>query len=201
MGARELKANSRQRSGMALGRSAALLYVIRRSVWRERMRRELMSRGTGIHIAHGVDVRGPARLQIGNETMIDVGVVLHCGDPQWSPAQAGITIGANSYVGPYSVLFGGAGIEIGDSVLISPGVVIVSHQHTFARHEVDIRLQPLEFAGVVIDRDVWIGSNATVLPGVRIGAGSIVGAGAVVTRDVAPGKLVLGVPARPARDR
>ena len=65
----------------------------------------------------------------------------------------------------------------------------------------DIREQPLQFARVVIERNVWIGANATVLPGVRLGEGAIVGAGAVVTSDVPPGTLVLGVPARVIRER
>ena len=184
-----------------LSRGAAFLDLVRQSVGRERMRRELMQRGEEVRIAHSVEIRGPERLRIGHHTMVDVGVVLHCGNPEWSPADAGITIGPHSYVGPNSVLFGGGGIEIGESVLLSPGVMIVSHQHTFARRDVDTRLQPLDFGRVVIERDVWIGANATVLPGVRVGAGSVVGAGAVVTRDVPSGKLVLGVPARVARDR
>jgi acetyltransferase-like isoleucine patch superfamily enzyme len=54
---------------------------------------------------------------------------------------------------------------------------------------------------VVIERDVWIGANATILPGVRLGAGSVVGAGAVVTRGVPPRTVVLGVPAEVARER
>ena len=49
---------------------------------------------------------------------------------------------------------------------------------------------------IVLEEDVWIGSNATILGGVRIGAGAIVAAGAVVTRDVAPMTIVGGVPAR-----
>jgi acetyltransferase-like isoleucine patch superfamily enzyme len=98
-------------------------------------------------------------------------------------------------------LFGAAGIEIGASVLISPGVVITSHQHSYAQRDVEIRLQPLRFGRVVIERDVWIGANATVLPGVRVGTGSVVGAGAVVTRDVPPGTIVMGVPARSAHER
>jgi galactoside O-acetyltransferase len=53
----------------------------------------------------------------------------------------------------------------------------------------------------VIERNVWIGANATILPGVRVGHGSVVGAGAVVARDVPPLSVVLGVPARVARER
>ncbi len=53
----------------------------------------------------------------------------------------------------------------------------------------------------MIESDVWIGANASILPGVRVGSGSVVGAGAVVTRDIPPGKVVVGVPARVIHDR
>jgi acetyltransferase-like isoleucine patch superfamily enzyme len=119
----------------------------------------------------------------------------------WSPEDGGISVGAHSYIGPNSVLFGAGGIELGESVLISPGVVITSHQHSYALATVEIRSQPLRFGRVVIERDVWIGANATILPGVRIGAGSVVGAGAVVTGDIPAGKVALGVPARIVHDR
>lgn len=53
----------------------------------------------------------------------------------------------------------------------------------------------------VIGHDVWIGHSATIMPGVKIGTGSIVGAGAVVTKDVPPYNVVAGVPAKPIRER
>ena len=55
-------------------------------------------------------------------------------------------------------------------------------------------------AGPVLEQGARIGANATVLPGVRIGAGSLVGAGSVVTRDVPPGVIVVGVPAKVIRE-
>jgi len=146
-------------------------------------------------------VRSPDRLVLGAGVFIDAGAVLHCGGMEWSPSEGGISIGPHSYIGPNTTLFGAAGIDIGKSVLISPGVVITSHQHTYSDRDVPIRLQPLRFGPVVVEQDVWVGANATILPGTRIGQGSIVGAGAVVTRDVPPGKLVIGIPARVVHER
>ena len=97
------------------------------------------------------------------------------------------------------MLFGAGGIEIGARALISPAVIVVSHQHTFEKADLPIRSQPTRFSRVVIGDDVWIGSNATILPGVRIGRGAVVGAGAVVTRDVAARSLWTGVPAASRR--
>jgi galactoside O-acetyltransferase len=61
--------------------------------------------------------------------------------------------------------------------------------------------QGCESAPVVIEDDVWLGANAVVLPGIRIGKGAIVGAGAVVTHDVEAMSIVAGVPARPIGKR
>jgi acetyltransferase-like isoleucine patch superfamily enzyme len=166
-----------------------------------RSRSELLSRSPGSRIARGVEIRSIERLTLGSAVVIDSGVMLHCGGMEWSPPDGGISIGARSYIGPNSVLFGAGGIELGEAVQVSPGVVITSHQHTFKRSVVDIRDQPIEFAKVVVERDVWIGANATILPGVRIGAGTIVGAGAVVTGDLPPQAVALGVPARVRRER
>jgi acetyltransferase-like isoleucine patch superfamily enzyme len=186
---------------LVIAAAKSLPRSLRSRLGRRRARRRLLSQGDGVRIHPTVDIRSPERLVVGPQAFVDCGVVLHCGGMDWSPPEGGILIGARSYIGPNSVLFGAGGIEIGDSALISPSVVITSHQHTFARSDVDIREQPLEFGRVVIERDVWIGANATVLPGVRVGEGSIVGAGAVVTRDVPPRTVVLGVPAEVARER
>jgi acetyltransferase-like isoleucine patch superfamily enzyme len=177
------------------------LRELRAAAGRERMRRRIEAGAPGARIDRTVQIRSPERLVLGAGSVIDAGVLLHCGGMDWSSGDGGIRLGANVYIGPNSTLFGAGGIEIGDAVQISPGVVITSHQHTFTERGSDIRSQPIEFAPVVIERDVWIGANATILPGVRMGEGSVAGAGAVVTRDVAPGAVVLGVPARVSRER
>jgi acetyltransferase-like isoleucine patch superfamily enzyme len=177
------------------------LAAVRRQAAERRALRRLEASVPGVRIHDTVHIRSPERLSLSPGVFIDAGVVLHCGGMDWSPHDGGILIGPNAYIGPNSTLFGAAGIEIGESALISPGVVITSHQHSYARTDMDIRLQPLRFGRVVIERDVWIGANATVLPGVRLGTGSVVGAGAVVTHDVCPRTVVLGIPARVARER
>jgi acetyltransferase-like isoleucine patch superfamily enzyme len=166
-----------------------------------RARREMLSRNPGATIHRSVVVRSPERLTVGSGSTVDANTLLHCGGLDWSPEDGRISIGGNCYVGPNCVLFGAAGIEIADATLIGPGVVITSHQHTFADRGLDIREQPIEFAPVVIERNSWLGANATILPGIRVGVGSVVGAGAVVTHDVPPWTVVHGVPARVHRAR
>jgi acetyltransferase-like isoleucine patch superfamily enzyme len=84
------------------------------------------------------------------------------------------------------------GLTIGDDVLIGHNVVIATLNHAFSpEHRGDLEPQP-----VSIGNRVWVCANATILPGVTIGDGAIVAAGAVVTKDVAPRTVVGGVPAK-----
>ncbi len=73
------------------------------------------------------------------------------------------------------------GISIGDHTMIGPGVTLLTAGHPVQPAE---RLDGITTAPIVIESSVWIGANATVTPGVRIGAGSVVAAGAVVAKDV-----------------
>lgn len=84
------------------------------------------------------------------------------------------------------------GITIGDGALIGHNVVLATINHDFD----PARRGDNHPAPIVIGKRVWIGANATVLPGVRIGDGAVVGAGAVVTKDVPPCTIVGGIPAR-----
>jgi len=107
-----------------------------------------------------------------------------------------IRLGDNSAVNRRCYLDGRRGIEIGNNVNVSPEVYIVTFTHdpqspTFA----------CKGAPVVIDDHAWIGARAVLMPGVHVGEGAVVGAGAVVTHDVAPYSIVGGVPARPIGER
>ena len=87
-------------------------------------------------------------------------------------------------------------IRIGKQVAIGPGTVLRAANHCFDSLEKAIMLQGHLYGEIVIEDDVWIAANCTITPGTRIGHGAVVGAGAVVTRDVEPYAIVGGVPAR-----
>ena len=84
-------------------------------------------------------------------------------------------------------------VTIEDGVNIGPKAIIVAHDSSY--HCVDPSV-PIKFGEVTIKKNAYIGAGAIILPGVRIGESSIVAAGAVVTRDVLPRKIVAGVPAK-----
>jgi len=108
-----------------------------------------------------------------------------------------IKIGEISNVNPYCMFDSRGGeIMIGDNVDISPEVNIWTLQHDLQSPDFDSVGK-----GVVIKDFVWIGSRATILPGVTIGEGAVVATGAVVTKDVEDWKIVGGVPARVIGDR
>jgi maltose O-acetyltransferase len=109
-----------------------------------------------------------------------------------------VTIGRKCYVGFQSVFEASAAIEIGDEVYIAHRVSILT-----LTHEIGDRAQR---AGALVSLPVrigdgcWLGTDVTVLPGVKVGDGCVIAAGAVVTSDCAPDGLYAGVPARHIRD-
>ncbi|MET4159255.1 sugar O-acetyltransferase [Agromyces sp. PvR057] len=87
------------------------------------------------------------------------------------------------------------GISIGDDCLIGHNAVIATLQHDFhPRRRGDLIPSP-----VVIERNVWLGANVTILPGVTIGEDAVIGAGSVVTRNIPAGTIAVGSPARVVR--
>ena len=104
-----------------------------------------------------------------------------------------IRLGDRVSVNPFTVLYGHGGLSIGSNVLIAAHVVIIPANHRFNAPDRPIREQGETRAGISIGDDVWIGAGARVLDGVRVGNGSVIAAGAVVTRDVVPYGIVAGV--------
>jgi acetyltransferase-like isoleucine patch superfamily enzyme len=110
-------------------------------------------------------------------------------------------IGDETWIGQQAFLHSAGGIDIGARVGIGPGVRIITSSHAEAGRDIPILSSPIEFAPVVIEDDCDLGVGAIVLPGVRIGKGAQIGAGAVVTEDVPPYSVAMGVPAKVTRQR
>lgn len=113
-----------------------------------------------------------------------------------------ISLGRNVHIGPRALIDGAGGVVVGEGSIVAPGVTIYSRTHNF-----DENLTALPFdnvmlvAPVSVGRYVWIRAQVTILPGVHIGDGAIIGAGSVVSKDVPAGAIVVGNPGRVVRYR
>lgn len=133
---------------------------------------------------------------------VTVGDRVHIGEFTIVAANRGrVTIGDDSWIGPHSTVHGNGGVIIGSHVMIAAHCAISSVSHLYDRLDMPMSEQGVRCEPVWIEDDVWIGTGAIVLQGVRIGRGSIVAAGAVVNQDLAPGSIAMGVPARTRRNR
>ncbi len=125
---------------------------------------------------------------------IGAGSTLHMGARFYNPAQ--IHIGTDTIIGEGAVLDGRAHLQIGDHVDFATEVMVYN-----AQHDIESPTFAAEVAPVIIHDYVFVGPRAIILPGVTIGKGAIVAAGAVVTKDVEPYAIVGGVPAKVIGER
>jgi acetyltransferase-like isoleucine patch superfamily enzyme len=145
----------------------------------------------GVHI----NALGERGIKFGNNVTIGKNSILICTGVIRSRG-VGISIGDNSAVGSQSFLGGQGGIDIGQNVIMGPGVRIFSENHNYADVSIPIRLQGESRRGVKIGDDCWIGASVTIVDGVSLGEGSIVAAGAVVTKSFPARSILAGVPGR-----
>jgi acetyltransferase-like isoleucine patch superfamily enzyme len=118
-----------------------------------------------------------------------------------NPEFGWIEIGDHSTVNEFCALHGAGGIRIGNGVRIGCHTVIHSVQHHFERVDIPIWKQGTCAKPIVIEDDVWIGANSTILGGVTIGAHTIIGAHSLVTKSIPPYSIAYGVPAKTRRSR
>jgi len=157
--------------------------------------------GEGVYLDRGVYLHAlPQGITIGAKTFLMHHTMLHVFNFRHLP-QAGITIGSNCFLGEYNVIRGQGGVTIGNDVYTGPMVKIVAVNHVFDSLDRPIREQGVTAQGIVIEDDVWLGAGVTVVDGVTIGRGSIIGAGAVVTSDIPPYSIAVGIPAKPVKNR
>ena len=154
--------------------------------------------GPGVLFGCGVVVRGADRISVGAGTFLDTRAYVSASSV--NGRRGFVRIGRNCEIGPYSVLWGGGGIELGDNVHLGAHVHLTSQQGRppIAGANPDGSLI-VDCAPVRIGDDVLIYSGAIVVPGVTIGHDSAIGAGAVVTTDIPPYSVAVGVPARVVR--
>ena len=182
---------------------------------RKRLYRHLFKRtGHGLIIGRSVVIRHPSRIELGNNVTIDdnslvdgrgagdTGVVMEDGvivnRNCMIQAKAGaIRLGRRTTIGSNSVIVSLAGVELGDSVLVAGGCYIsAGAYHTDDTGRAIMDQGAYSKGPIKIGDHVWIGTGAIILDGITVGRGAIIGAGAVVTKDVSKEAIVAGVPAR-----
>lgn len=168
----------------------------------------------GFILGKGIVIRHPNRISLGRRVAIDDYVLLDAS----GAGEAGIGIGDDVIIsrncvvqgktGPVSIghktdlgcnviISSGGGVVIGNSVLIAGNCYIGGGRYIADRLDIPMMEQGVYTKGpVVIEDDVWLGAGAVVLDGVRVGKGCIVGAGAVVTKDLPDYAIAVGVPAK-----
>lgn len=146
----------------------------------------------GTFIPTPVQIRGNdrGRIVIGRNCSLDTLARLFAANDATLLLEEGVA------VGPYNIINAFDDCTIGRNSMLGPYVNINCADHGMEMNGVPMRFQPGSYGPVVIEEDCWIGSHAIILKGVRVGAGAVVAAGAVVTRDVPPLAIVGGVPAR-----
>ena len=111
-----------------------------------------------------------------------------------------LEIGNNSGIGIDCEIYGP--VTIGDNVMMGPEVIVYTSGHNHNRTDIPMMKQgSSEVRPVKIGSDVWIGRRAIIMPGVTIGDGVIIGAGAVVTKNIDPYMVAVGVPAKAVKSR
>lgn len=162
----------------------------------------LIKAGKGLVIGDNVSIDALSRggiilgdnVSIGDSSTIEcTGVIRNLGERLVIGSRVGFARGALISVRGV--------VEIGDDCIFGPNVSIHSENHVFDELDTPIRLQGEQRKGVVIEPDCWVGSGATILDGVHIGAHSVIGAGAVVTKDIPPYSVAVGVPAQVIKRR
>lgn len=152
--------------------------------------------GRRVHISEQVRIiseRG-GRIEIGDHSKVGTMSILE-------DRGGSIVVGRNSAINSFSVLYGHGGLTIGDDCIFATGLICIPAEHTFSDPNMPIKEQGETRKGIYIGNGVWIGARVTVLDGVTIGDECIIGAGAVVTSDIAPRSIAVGIPARVIRQR
>lgn len=151
--------------------------------------------GKNVILEKGIKVFHPENISIGDNVYIGHNAIIK------GYYINEMKIGNNSWIGQNVFLHSGGGLEIEDSVGIGPGTIIITHYHQEEELEKPILECEQIFKKVTIEKGCDIGVGSVILPGIKIGKFSIVGAGSVVTRDVKSFSIVAGNPAKLLRTR
>lgn len=174
--------------------------------------------GRNVTFGTNVVLRHPRKIKIGDNVVIDDNVVLDAKGEN----NNGIVIGNGVFIGRNTIIsckngdiiiddnanlgfnceaFSASRIRIGKNVLLAAYAYLVGGTHRFDRTDLPILFQERSSQGIEVDDNAWVGAHAVVFDGVKIGKDCIIGAGAVVNKDVPDWMIAVGVPAKIVQDR
>lgn len=165
----------------------------RRAWLRLRFPRVTWGRGCDVRMGLRLHLAPRGELRVGPEVVLDRDATIEC--------LGRLSIGARTIFGHHCTLAAKQEVHIGDDCLLAEMVSIRDHDHRFDDFDLPIREQGASCAPVRIGNNVWLAARVVVVKGVTIGDGAIVGAGAVVTKDIPAGAIAVGVPARVVKMR
>jgi len=142
-------------------------------------------------IGKGTIVRGKTRIVNSANVRIADGCILQDNVYIRAGAQGSVVFNRGCMINSFARFFGHGGIELGEDTQIGPGVTITTTQHDYDQPDL-----PEIFKKVTLGKRVWVGASSTILPGITIGDNSVIGAGSVVTKDLPPDSIAVGVPAK-----
>jgi acetyltransferase-like isoleucine patch superfamily enzyme len=155
--------------------------------------------GNGVYIFKGVRIDGKGHQN--NRIHLENGVVIERNVMIGALNNTCIDIGQDTFIGLNVCISGPGNIKIGKHCLIAAHTGIYANNHNFTDPMEPIKYQGITCKGIVIEDDCWLGHGVKVLDGVTIGKGSVIGAGAVVTKDIPPFSVAVGIPARVIKSR
>jgi len=164
--------------------------------------RIIVNRGCSLFIGDHVEFRrnieirahGNSSIKLESNTRIDRGVRILANN------HSSIKVMEGARIGLYSVLNGGDSIQVGRKTLISGFVYLQTSMHNYEKGS-EIQNQGFTHQEIILDDDVWIGAHAVILPGTRLGKGTVVGSNAVVNASFPENSVVAGVPAKLIKTR
>ena len=159
-------------------------YVFRRAAATAHYRGRFGHFGKGARISPGLILSRPERMSVGDDSSILPNCVLEVCRPEGS-----IEIGSRVSIGEYTHITAARRIVIGNGVLTGRFVLITDNSHGSGKTRAELEIPPLardvtSKGEVVIGNNVWIGDKVSILPGVHIGDGCVIGADSVVTKDI-----------------
>lgn len=137
---------------------------------------------------HGLTSNG---LIFGDNVTIGRGTMIRPSSYYGKDLGFGLIMGSNSSIGPNSYVGCSGKIIIGKNVMFGPRCSLFAENHNFSNINSTIKSQGVSNKGIIVEDDCWIGSNTIILDGVRIGRGSVIGAGTLVTKDIKPYSVVM----------